>query len=71
MFGELNGLVDGQVQTAVGDVLLDPARQLASLVCASVALEEGKVDAFIVGVAGTVVFAVIHGVSQDTTWKGY
>ena len=38
VFGELHGLVHSEVQTAVGDVLLDPARQLPTFVCSGVPL---------------------------------
>lgn len=38
VLGELDGLVHGEVQTAVADVLLDPAGKLPSLVCSGVSL---------------------------------
>lgn len=38
MLGELDGLVQGEIQTAVTDVLLNPARKFPTFVCASVPL---------------------------------
>lgn len=38
VLGELDGLVQGQIQTAIADVLLDPAREFSTLVRASVTL---------------------------------
>lgn len=39
VFGELHGLVHGEVQAAVADVFLDPARKLPAFVCSSVTLQ--------------------------------
>lgn len=38
VLGELHGLVQGEIQTAVTDVLLNPARKFPTFVCASVPL---------------------------------
>ncbi len=38
VLGELDSLVHGEVQTAVTDVLLNPARKLPTFVCSGVTL---------------------------------
>lgn len=42
VFGQLDGLVHGEVQTAVTDVLLNPARKLPTFVCSGVTLWTGE-----------------------------
>lgn len=42
VLGELHRLVHGEVQTAVVDVFLNPARQLPPLVCTGVTLRTGQ-----------------------------
>lgn len=41
MLGELDGLVHGEIQAAVADVLLNPARELPAFVRSGVALRTG------------------------------
>lgn len=41
VFGELDSFVHGKVQTAITDVLLNPARKFPTFVCSSVTLWTG------------------------------
>lgn len=43
VFGELHSLIYGEVQAAVADVFLNPARKLPTLVSPSVTLRRTKV----------------------------
>ena len=41
VLGEMDGLVHGEVQTAVTDVLLNPAGKLPTFVCSGITLGRG------------------------------